>query len=124
MSGIINLIDSIYEPLYKFWDSKAAAKLQSTVLVSVFLFTMIFALLNNYGVGVSGFLGEISFFQSVEISFTVLLFFEMISLVFVIPFSIANSIGKQIEILSLVLLRSSFKEFAHFIKWFQTESGR
>ncbi|HEX8658238.1 MAG TPA: hypothetical protein VF690_11905, partial [Hymenobacter sp.] len=47
-------------------------------------------------------------------SFTLLLLFEMVSLVFVIPDSIANSIGKQIEILCLVLLRSSFKEVSHY----------
>ena len=57
-------------------------------------------------------LNKIHFLQSIEITFSVLLLFEMISLAFVIPDSIANSIGKQIEILSLVQLRSSFKEFA------------
>lgn len=31
-----------------------------------------------------------------------------------IPHSIANSIGKQYEILSLILLRSAFEEFAHY----------
>ena len=73
------------------------------------------ALINHSGfIFMPRLFGHIHFLQAIEISFTLLLFFEMISLVFVIPQSIANSIGKQIEILSLVLLRSSFKEFSHF----------
>ena len=114
VAGISTVIDSIYNPLYQAWDSKVSAKHQSTVLVIVFLGTLIIAALNDFGLNTPGVLHGIRFFQAVEISFTVLLFFEMISLVFVIPFSIAKSIGKQIEILSLVLVRSSFREFSHF----------
>ncbi len=115
----MNLSDAIlrytYLPLELFWQGKKIAKLQSILLIAIFILSMGLALINHTSfIFMPRLFGHIHFLQAIEISFTLLLFFEMISLVFVIPQSIANSIGKQIEILSLVLLRSSFKEFSHF----------
>ena len=112
---LLAAVQRTFEPLQEFWESKRTAYFLSGVLVTVFVGCMGVALLNYaHLLPPAGRLGHIHFLQAVEISFTLLLFFEMISLVFVIPQSIANSIGKQIEILSLILLRSSFKEFSHF----------
>ena len=52
-----------------------------------------------------------SFFLAVDIAFTALLIIEVMGLIFVLPRSVADSVGKQFEILSIVLLRSAFKEF-------------
>jgi len=104
-----------YRPLELFWRGKKIAKIQSIILIATLVCCMGVALINHFNLfALPGVFARLHFLQSIEISFTLLLFFEMISLVFVIPQSIANSIGKQIEILSLVLLRSSFKEFSHF----------
>lgn len=115
MQHLTTAVEFIYHPLRAFWESKKTARLLSATLVTVFIISMVVAVINYFGVlAPTGVLGRVHFLQAVEISFTLLLFFEMVSLVFVIPESIANSIGKQIEILSLVLLRSSFKEFSHY----------
>ena len=112
---VTTILDKTFIPLQHFWDGKQVAKYQSMLLLSVFTFCMATSLINHYHFfPLPSLLGQIHFLQSIEISFTILLFFEMVSLVFVIPQSIANSIGKQIEILSLILLRSSFKEFSHY----------
>ncbi len=104
-----------YRPLELLWEGKRVAKIQSKLLIAIFIFSMGLALINQTGfIVMPSLFGRVHFLQAIEISLTLLLFFEMISLVFVIPKSIANSIGKQFEILSLVLLRSSFKEFSHF----------
>ena len=111
----LDVVEKTYQPIRDFWESRRTNYFLSWVLVTVFVLCMLVALANYLGwLPVGGLLGRVHFLQAVEISFTLLLFFEMISLVFVIPQSIANSIGKQIEILSLVLLRSSFKEFSHY----------
>ena len=111
----LDLVQQVYHPLHEFWESRRTNYFLSGVMVSVFMLCIVVALVNYFGwLPVGSLLGRVHFLQAVEISFTLLLFFEMISLVFVIPQSIANSIGKQIEILSLVLLRSSFKEFSHY----------
>lgn len=115
MNPLSAILRFTYLPLELFWQGKKIAKFQSILLIATFIFSMGLALINHSGfIFMPRLFGHIHFLQAIEISFTLLLFFEMISLVFVIPQSIANSIGKQIEILSLVLLRSSFKEFSHF----------
>ena len=50
-------------------------------------------------------------FFAIELAFTLLLLTELLSLIFTMPNSIAESVGKQFEILSLILIRSAFKEF-------------
>ena len=52
-------------------------------------------------------------FIAVEFAFTILLLSELAALIFVMPRSVGMAIGKQFEILSLILLRSAFKEFSH-----------
>ena len=115
MKVLLLFVNVFYNPLQNFWEGKTLAKIQSILLTAAFVLSMALATVNHYfSILHPNVFGKIHFLQSIEITFTLLLFFEMISLVFVIPNSIANSIGKQIEILSLVLLRSSFKEFSQF----------
>ena len=38
---------------------------------------------------------------------------KILSLVFILTHSVADSVGKQFEIISLILLRDSFKEMGH-----------
>ncbi len=115
MNSFNTILGFTYRPLEVLWQGKKIAKFQSILLIATFTCSMGLALVNHSGwLVLPSLFARLHFLQSIEICFTLLLFFEMISLVFVIPQSIANSIGKQIEILSLVLLRSSFKEFSHF----------
>ena len=115
MKYLAAFVQFAYLPLRTFWESRRTAHYLSVALVTTFGLSMGLALVNDWHLlAVTGLLGHCHLLQAVEVSFTLLLFFEMVSLVFVIPDSIANSIGKQIEILSLVLLRSSFKEFSHY----------
>ncbi len=115
MISLDTILNFTYRPIERFFKGKKIAKLQSVILITSFIISMGLAFINHFSLfNLPGIFTKLHFLQSIEISFTLLLFFEMISLVFVIPQSIANSIGKQIEILSLVLLRSAFKEFSHF----------
>jgi hypothetical protein len=49
-------------------------------------------------------------FYAVHAAFTVILVLEVISLIFVLPCSFSRSLGKQFEILSLILIRNAFKD--------------
>lgn len=53
-------------------------------------------------------------FLAVQAAFTVVLILEVISLVFTIPCSFSRSVGKQFEILALILMRNAFKELSYF----------
>lgn len=54
-----------------------------------------------------------SHFFSIHIAFTLILGMELLSLIFIIPSSLSKSMGKQFEILTLILLRNAFKELAN-----------
>ena len=53
-------------------------------------------------------------FEAILLPFTLLLLAEVISLVFAIVQSVAIAVGKQLEIMSLILIRQSFKELTYF----------
>ena len=53
-------------------------------------------------------------FYSVQLAFTLLLGIEVIGLVFGLSGTTGNTMGRQFEILSLILLRQSLKELVHF----------
>lgn len=55
-----------------------------------------------------------SHFAAVNLAFTLLLLAEVIWLILGLARSVADSVGRQFEILSLILLRESFEEFAFF----------
>jgi hypothetical protein len=64
-------------------------------------------------------------FEAILLPFTLLLLAEVISLVFALAQSVAMAVGKQLEIMSLILIRQSFKELTFFpepIVW-STTSG-
>jgi hypothetical protein len=61
-------------------------------------------------------------FHAVDLAFRLLLLIEVVDLVFSLGESVANSLGKQFEVFSLILLRQSFKELTGFqepVRWAQ-----
>ena len=55
----------------------------------------------------------LSHFYAIHLAFTLILGLEVMSLILVIPSSLSQSMGKQFEILTLILLRNAFKELAN-----------
>lgn len=53
-------------------------------------------------------------FYAAHLAFTLLLLFEIIGLVMSLSRSVSDSVGKQLEIFSLILLRQTFKELSGF----------
>lgn len=92
-----------------YWHNHFSTKVASNILIFCFVLGLGIAALGR--VGVLDFGG--SFFLAVDIAFTALLIMEVMGLIFVLPRSVADSVGKQFEILSIILLRSAFKEFGH-----------
>lgn len=111
----LDYTNSIYQTIRAFWESRTSLYLTSAVLVLSFSICSLLSLLvhNNYielGAWTSYFENP---FASIEIVFTLLLITELFSLIFVLPASVARSVGKQFEFLSLIFLRDGFKEFSH-----------
>ncbi len=88
----------------------------SVGLVFFFLCSIISIELNRRGL-LPGSIGSIvpkNHFLAVQGAFTVVLVLEVISLIFTIPCSFSRSVGKQFEILALILMRNAFKELSNF----------
>jgi len=87
----------------------------STVLISLFSITLVITLTIHWIPLeiVDSYFPNLNYYTAIDVTFTVLLIFEALGLIFVLPNSVSDSIGKQFEILSIILLRSAFKEFDH-----------
>lgn len=95
------------------WESPPVSKTISNIVVAFFMVGLFVGLLSHLDII---HLGEhFTAFFAIELAFNVLLIFEVMGLIFLIPKSVADSVGKQFEIISLVLLRDAFKEFGHYL---------
>ncbi len=113
MKTLINHIAARYDSIERYWESELNHKILGTSIVLSFLAALAVIQLGRWGL-LPDFVGQYvshNYFIAIEVAFVVLLFFEVLSMVFVLPHSVAGALGKQFEILSLILLRNSFKEF-------------
>ncbi len=113
LKKLIDYIASKYDFLESYWDGEKNHKVLGTAIVLSFLLALVIIQLNRWGIFPQSIAQYISHnhFVAIEFAFVVLLFFEVLSLVFVLPHSVAGALSKQFEILSLILLRQAFKEF-------------
>jgi hypothetical protein len=113
-------IAGIYDWLFKTWECPRSQHWQANLLVLVFLGSLLIIEFARLGLISASFHIPTNHFYAVKLTFDLLLLLEVLGLIFNLATSVANSMGKQFEILSLILLRSSFKEFVHFtepIEW-------
>ncbi len=116
MISVYEKITYIFDPLHHLWEHEKMHKKISFALVLFFLLSLICIELNRRNllpVPLAATVPKNHFF-AVQGAFTVVLILEVISLIFTIPCSFSRSVGKQFEILSLILLRNAFKELSYF----------
>ncbi len=107
----------IFDWLETRWESHTTTRRLANSLVFVFLLELILIEAKRQGwlpSAVSPYIKSTNHFYAVNLAFSLLLVYEVIELVFSMAHSVAASVGKQFEIFSLILLRSSFKEFTYF----------
>lgn len=97
----------------RWWDRPGTQRAGGVLLVLAFLVALLAAELSRRGVlpGAAGV--PRSHFFAVDVAFTLLLALELVGLVLAIGQSVAASMGKQLELLALILLRKAFLEVAH-----------
>lgn len=129
MKPVLKLIDFIsilMDKLEKLFESSKNISILGTILALSFLFGILAVEMNIRGF-VPEFLERLIPTKHLVIIaqvFTLVLCFEVVSLIFSFVHSVTISMGKQIEVLSLVLLREVFKEFSYFsepIEWVQAK---
>ncbi len=105
-----------YDRCEESWHSIQASKITSNLVVLFFMIGIIITLLSHYHI-IDYKIGR---FFAIELAFSILLISEIMGLVFILTHSVADSVGKQFEIVSLILLRDSFKEMGHLplnVEW-------
>ncbi len=113
--------EQIYLKIKDVWETERMHRIISNFLVFIFLMSLIlYFLIRHHFLPERGLLKSFANpFFSIEVSFTMLLLTEIISMIFVLPKSVAKSVTKQFELLSLIFLRHGFQEFSnvHSLDW-------
>lgn len=116
MNYIYEKITYIFDPLHHVWEHEKMHRKISVGLVLFFLAALVTIELNRIGLlpeAMKAFAPN-NHFRAVQAAFTVVLILEVISLIFTLPCSFSRSVGKQFEILTLILIRNAFKELSYF----------
>jgi hypothetical protein len=113
---------ALFDRLETAWEGPATQRRIGTLLVAAFLASVVAIELNRRGWLPAGALPRLttSHLGAIYVAFTLLLFAEVVGLVFALARSVADSVGKQFELLSLILLRKAFLEFGELpepIRW-------
>ncbi len=114
MNVVFNTVTRVFDRLDTSWEKQRTQKVVTGTLVLSFIAALIVIELNRQAL-LPGFFQErvpTSHYHAINIAFTFVLALEVVSLIFTLPCSVSKSLGKQFEILALILVRSSFKEFA------------
>jgi hypothetical protein len=108
-------LSNLFDRLHQFWENPKSQKFVGVLLIAVFLVGLTCIELKRQGF-LPSFLAAYfpeNHFYAINLAFSMLLVLEVMSLIFVLSSSVTRSIGKQFEILSLILLRHSFQELSH-----------
>lgn len=118
----------LFDASRRHWQGLVPRRNLGAVLVSVFLGSLVAIELNRQGLLPEPIAGVLTtnHFGAIDVAFTILLVVEVMGLVVALAESVANSVGKQFELLSLILLRKAFLEFAGFgepIVWEEVDTA-
>lgn len=104
---------SLYDRLQRFWEKASTERGFGMILLWIYLLTLGAVELERMDL-FPDWLPPVpdTHFFSIQLAFTLILVLEVISLIFILPNSLSRSMGKQLEILTLILLRNAFKELS------------
>ncbi|MBU1232184.1 MAG: hypothetical protein KKD01_03780 [Proteobacteria bacterium] len=116
MNTIYERITWIFDPLHQFYEHEKMHRKISILLVLLFITSLfVIELKRQHWLPEQlSYMIPGNHFYAIGGAFTVILILEVISLIFTLPCSFSRSVGKQFEILSLILMRNAFKELSHF----------
>ncbi|MBU1002213.1 MAG: hypothetical protein KKE73_06790 [Proteobacteria bacterium] len=106
---------NVFDWLHCKWERESTHKAVVTLLALSFIITLLAVEFDKFGL-LPAYLSKIvpdNPFYAINVAFTLVLVVEVMSMIFILPKSFSRSMGKQFEILALILLRSSFKELVN-----------
>lgn len=128
MKGLLAASTRTFDALERGWESARTKRAIGTLLVAAFAAALLLIELRRLGLLPEALSARLpaKHFYAVDVAFTLLLLLEVVSLIFSLSHSFSDSLGKQFEILSLILLRETFhgfKEFGEPIAWENVRAG-
>lgn len=115
MTTFYEFSTNLFDPLHAFWEHPRTRRVVALTQVAAFLVGIVGIELNLRGLlpPVLAHITPTSHFYAISLAFTLVLIQEVVDLIFVLPCSVTKSLGKQFEVLCLILLRDAFKELVH-----------
>lgn len=102
-----------FDAFERGWETCSARRWRALIILVTFAGTLAWVGLGRLGwIPVALHLDK-PFGYAIHTAFTLVLVSEVVALVLSLPRSVAESAGKQFELLSLILLRKAFEEFSH-----------
>jgi hypothetical protein len=121
MRSLLRLNARLHDAVDGWWESTAMRRAVGYALMIAFVGAVALIEANRRGWLLAPLDGlPTNHFYAFDVAFTIFLGVEIVGLVLGLAKSIANSLGKQFEVFSLILLRQSFKELVYFeepIQW-------
>lgn len=116
MRWVLSRAAALFDLLERGWRGLVAQRTLGALLVVSFLGALLVIELNRQGFLPEPLAGRLptNHFGAIDLAFTLLLVIEVLGLAMALADSVANSVGKQFELLSLILLRKAFLQFADF----------
>lgn len=111
--SVMKAVGEFFDICHRFWESEKTERRIGFALLWLYLFALLSVEMKRMGV-FPLWLPQPpqSHYYSIQLAFTLILAMEVISLIFILPASLSKSMGKQLEILTLILLRNAFKELS------------
>lgn len=111
-----------FDALESWWDNPRTRRALGSALATLFVAALLLIEMRRRGWldGAAARLVPATHFRAVAIAFTFLLVIEVASLILALARSVADSVGKQFELLALILIREAFLEFgraAEPVEW-------
>lgn len=102
----------LYDYLERWWESQATMRRVAALTMCIYILGLLAIEAKRVGLLPSEIAARTpdSHIWAIHLAFTVILGVEVISLIFCIASSFTRSVGKQLEIVALILLRNAFKE--------------
>ncbi|MDR1777426.1 MAG: hypothetical protein LBR31_06315 [Desulfovibrio sp.] len=107
-------LTDVFDWMHQTWERPGTQRRVALLILWVYIFALIGIELNRCRLLPPALAQHtpLSHFAAIHLAFTLILGLEVMSLIFSISSSISRSVGKQFEILTLILLRNAFKELS------------
>lgn len=114
--SVYELATYAFDPIHAFWERPRTQRAVAGLLILVYIGALIGIELARRGL-LPEFIAiktPSNHYHAIGVAFSMVLVLEVISLIFILPCSFSKALGKQFEILCLILMRDSFKELVNF----------